>query len=181
MNPIHSFPQYTETIPSCRFILANTETLHEKIAQLSERVRLLEDGLQTAQSQLSNQPHPLLAPELLKIKTSQELYGGPQSVPQAVSPPPPQEASTSRDERLRESVSALSIGNRTEAAPSSSPMDVDHHPLLEVPQDILQLSATFPFPWCLDLGIRRRIRAALPPRADALAICEEARKNALWQ
>jgi hypothetical protein len=60
-------------------------------------------------------------------------------------------------------------------------MDVDQHPPLEVPQDILQLSATFPFPWCLDLAIRKRIRAALPSREDALGICEEARKNALWQ
>ncbi|KAJ7700280.1 hypothetical protein B0H14DRAFT_3034208 [Mycena olivaceomarginata] len=52
-----------------RFILANTEQLHEKITQLSERVRLLEDGLESVSAE-----HPLLAPDLRRIKTSQELY-----------------------------------------------------------------------------------------------------------
>lgn len=51
----------------------------------------------------------------------------------------------------------------------------------EVPPDILQLSATFPFPWAVDLKIRKRIRDALPPRAEAQRVCEEARRNALWQ
>ncbi|KAF7365020.1 4Fe-4S ferredoxin-type domain-containing protein [Mycena venus] len=52
-----------------RFILANTEQLHEKITQLSERVRQLEDGLESFSAE-----HPLLAPDLRRIKTSQELY-----------------------------------------------------------------------------------------------------------
>ncbi|KAF8175186.1 hypothetical protein K438DRAFT_2045735, partial [Mycena galopus ATCC 62051] len=52
-----------------RFILANTEQLHEKITQLSEPVRQLEDGLESVSGQ-----HPLLAPDLRRIKTSQELY-----------------------------------------------------------------------------------------------------------
>jgi hypothetical protein len=51
----------------------------------------------------------------------------------------------------------------------------------EVPPDILQLSATFPFPWQMDLKIRARIRDALPPRPEAQFICEEAHRNALWQ
>jgi hypothetical protein len=51
----------------------------------------------------------------------------------------------------------------------------------EVAPDILQLSTTFPFPWMVDLSIRKRIRDALPPKAEAQRICEEARANALWQ
>ena len=47
--------------------------------------------------------------------------------------------------------------------------------------DILQLSATFPFPWVVDMSMRNRIRDALPPRAEAQRICEEARNNAIWQ
>lgn len=83
--------------------------------------------------------HPLLAPELRRIKTSQELY-----VPAGASTP------------------------EAAAAPTVAP-------------DILQLSVTFPFPWSVDLKIRQRIRDALPPRAEAQALCEEARRNALWQ
>ncbi|KAJ6508508.1 hypothetical protein C8R45DRAFT_967653 [Mycena sanguinolenta] len=118
-----------------RFILANTEQLHEKITQLSERVRQLEDGLESVSAQ-----HPLLAPDLRRIKTSQELYV------------PPNAALTT---------------------------DADSTPI--VSPDILQLSVTFPFPWTMDLKIRQRIRDALPPRAEAQALCEEARRNALWQ
>ncbi|KAJ2931854.1 hypothetical protein H1R20_g5236, partial [Candolleomyces eurysporus] len=167
-----------------RFILANTEQLHEKIAQLSERVRQLEDGLQTVQSRVSNQPHPLLAPELLKIKTSQELYGGPQASALTPGASTSNDPGISKDDKLRESVHALSIDGRSESAASGSRMDVDQPrggTPPEVPQNILQLSATFPFPWSLDLKIRTRIREALPPRAEAEVICEEARKNALWQ
>ncbi|KAJ7069663.1 fungal-specific transcription factor domain-containing protein [Mycena amicta] len=120
-----------------RFILANTEQLHDKITQLSDRVRQLEDGLESVHAE-----HPLLAPDLRRIKTSQELY-----VPQTNGSPPSQDATVA--------------------------------PI--VPPDILQLSVTFPFPWSVDLKIRQRIRDALPPRPDAQALAEEARRNALWQ
>lgn len=85
--------------------------------------------------------HPLLVPELRRIKTSQELYV------------PPANAALTSD---------------AASAPVVAP-------------DILQLSITFPFPWSVDLKIRQRIRDALPPRAEAQALCEEARRNALWQ
>ncbi|KAJ7918722.1 hypothetical protein B0H13DRAFT_2231112 [Mycena leptocephala] len=52
----------------CRFVLANTEVLHEKISELATRVRQLEDGLAQSHALHSLQPHPLLAPELLNIK-----------------------------------------------------------------------------------------------------------------
>lgn len=50
------------------FVLASTQELHEKIAQLATRVRELEDGLRGSHSLVSNEQHPLLAEELLKIK-----------------------------------------------------------------------------------------------------------------
>ena len=77
-----------------RFILANTEQLHEKITQLSDRVRQLEEALETVQSTNTDRPHPLLAPDLLRIKTSQDLYG----VHQSAAPPLP-DSSTSYKER----------------------------------------------------------------------------------
>ncbi|EGO22241.1 hypothetical protein SERLADRAFT_440265 [Serpula lacrymans var. lacrymans S7.9] len=51
---------------------ANTEVLHDKIGQLAHRVRHLEDALSEAHAARSRDPHPLLAPELLKIKSPLE-------------------------------------------------------------------------------------------------------------
>ncbi|KAF8650016.1 hypothetical protein AX16_005468 [Volvariella volvacea WC 439] len=170
-----------------RFILANTEQLHDKILQLSDRVRQLEDALEVLQSSCSNQPHPLLAPELLRIKTSQDLYG---ASPQPMAPDRPLGP---KDEPLRESVATLSISQTPEhcyvtksEGQESTASDPDLQRNREptpprVPPDILQLSATFPFPWVVDLKIRQRIRDALPPRKEAHQICQEARRNALWQ
>ena len=113
--------------------------------------------------------HSLLTPELLKIKTSQELYGsaGPFSPPDA------------RGDSLHHSVGALSLSSQptlsAEYMSRNSPP-----PSPDVALDILQLSTTFPFPWAVDVNMCQRIREALPPRAVAQRICEEARNNALW-
>ncbi|PFH53342.1 hypothetical protein AMATHDRAFT_45610 [Amanita thiersii Skay4041] len=172
-----------------RFILANTEQLHEKIFQLSDRVRQLEEALETLQASYSNQPHPLLTPELLRIKTSQDLYTQQPTVEQQTGGA---SSISQRDETLRQSVVALSLnksmtnssgitlGSIPDAS-SSKNYGLESSAPPEVPPDILQLSATFPFPWSVDLKIRKRIRDALPPREEAQAICEEARRNALWQ
>ena len=53
---------------STRFVLASTQELHEKISELSGRVRELEDALRAAYSQLTDEKHPLLTEELLRIK-----------------------------------------------------------------------------------------------------------------
>jgi hypothetical protein len=160
-----------------RFILANTEQLHEKITQLSDRVRQLEEALEGAQATSSSHPHPLLSPDLLRIKTSQDLYTISQN---AV--PPPDPSPSHKDDYLRDPA-----GSPSQIHPSNG----NNHPIEEpeptespppeVPPDILQLSATFPFPWSVDLRIRKRIREALPPRHEAQIICEEAQRNALWQ
>jgi hypothetical protein len=52
----------------CRFVLANTEALHDKINELSNRVRHLEDALARSHAANSTYPHPLLTEELLQIK-----------------------------------------------------------------------------------------------------------------
>ena len=57
-----------------RYILANTEKLHEKILQMSERIRELEVALEAMQSNSSLSPHPLLCHERLLIKNHMELY-----------------------------------------------------------------------------------------------------------
>ncbi|TFK74898.1 hypothetical protein BDN72DRAFT_758817 [Pluteus cervinus] len=51
-----------------RFVLANTEVLHDKISQLASRIRQLEDALGKSHSLNSPHPHPLLSDDLLRIK-----------------------------------------------------------------------------------------------------------------
>jgi hypothetical protein len=54
------------------FVLASTQELHEKITELCSRARDLEDALKTAHAHNSNESHPLLSEELLKIKAPLE-------------------------------------------------------------------------------------------------------------
>ncbi|KAI0691234.1 hypothetical protein BC835DRAFT_1279571 [Cytidiella melzeri] len=60
---------------STRFVLASTQDLHEKINELSNRVRELEDGLRASHSQHSQGPHPLLSEDLLRIKAPLQREG----------------------------------------------------------------------------------------------------------
>ncbi|KAL5480242.1 hypothetical protein ACEPAI_1512 [Sanghuangporus weigelae] len=53
-----------------RFILSDTDELHTKIIEMSNRIRQLEDALANLQATVSRDPHPLLEPDLLAIKHS---------------------------------------------------------------------------------------------------------------
>ncbi|KAL1745278.1 hypothetical protein HDZ31DRAFT_82070 [Schizophyllum fasciatum] len=168
-----------------RFILANTEQLHTKIQQLSDRVRNLEQALQGY-----NPEDPLLASELLLIKTAQEFHAtgnapsspnGPGSMSFAQGQA---QAQQTKEESLHKSVSSMTIA--PPVTPSIPTCKDDNTPreengIVQVPPGVLQLSMSFPFPWAVDISVRQRIRDALPVRAEAEAICEEARRNALWQ
>ncbi|KAI0340282.1 hypothetical protein BDW22DRAFT_1360218 [Trametopsis cervina] len=57
-----------------RFILADTDRLHKKITEMSDRIRQLEDGLAILQSSTTRESHPLLRPDLLSIKSGLELH-----------------------------------------------------------------------------------------------------------
>ncbi|PCH44398.1 hypothetical protein WOLCODRAFT_76356 [Wolfiporia cocos MD-104 SS10] len=58
-----------------RFVLASTQELHEKIAQLSTRIRDLEDGLRQSHAHQSVEQHPLLTEDLLLIKAPIQREG----------------------------------------------------------------------------------------------------------
>ncbi|KAF8335644.1 hypothetical protein F5887DRAFT_1079053 [Amanita rubescens] len=152
--------------PGSRYILESREQLEDKISQLSSRMWQLEDALEAS---CSNQPHPLLAPGLRSVKTSQDLY-------------------TSQSVLTQQTIPANNNASRVEPIRSMHPQNANSkQPSRQVsippeaPPDALQLSTSFPFPWSMDLSVRKRIRDALPPLAEAQAICAEARKNALWQ
>ncbi|TFK26171.1 hypothetical protein FA15DRAFT_637937 [Coprinopsis marcescibilis] len=51
-----------------RFVLATTQELHEKINELCQRVRDLEDALRASHNKVSQETHPLLTEDLLKVK-----------------------------------------------------------------------------------------------------------------
>ncbi|KAI6145257.1 fungal-specific transcription factor domain-containing protein [Pisolithus tinctorius] len=58
-----------------RFVLADTEQLHDKMSRMSDRIRHLEDALAILQSSVSpGEQHPLLSRDLLSVKSSIELY-----------------------------------------------------------------------------------------------------------
>ncbi|KAK7680387.1 hypothetical protein QCA50_016627 [Cerrena zonata] len=58
-----------------RFILADTDRLHRKIVEMSDRIRQLEDALAILQASTgARDPHPLLSRDLLGIKSGIELH-----------------------------------------------------------------------------------------------------------
>ncbi|GJE93089.1 fungal-specific transcription factor domain-containing protein [Phanerochaete sordida] len=57
-----------------RFILADTDRLHKKITEMSDRIRQLEDALAITQSSATRETHPLLRPDLLGIKSGLDLH-----------------------------------------------------------------------------------------------------------
>ena len=63
-----AIPSLIQRSVSFSFVLASTQELHEKISELANRVRSLEDALRADHAQLTSEPHPLLNEDLLKIK-----------------------------------------------------------------------------------------------------------------
>ena len=47
-----------------RVLVEEADRLNKKNAELSERIRLLEEGLASIQAGISNEPHPLLSPPI---------------------------------------------------------------------------------------------------------------------
>ncbi|TDL21996.1 hypothetical protein BD410DRAFT_789077 [Rickenella mellea] len=56
-----------------RFVLADTEQLHRKLVEMSERIRQLEDAL-AIETANSPTPHPLLHPDLLALRRGIEVF-----------------------------------------------------------------------------------------------------------
>ncbi|KAH8104572.1 fungal-specific transcription factor domain-containing protein [Cristinia sonorae] len=160
-----------------RFILANTEQLHDKIKCMSERIRQLEEALHSLQSQLSPNEHPLLSQELLLIKKSPELFG----VEQQLASSSADNHAGGRDCAVAMTGRAESVSSTREADPSASNRGDED----QFPEDFVQHSRSFPSPWSisqeLNPSMRQRIRDMLPPLLEAQYLCEQARKYAFWQ
>ncbi|KAG6890157.1 hypothetical protein C0992_002962 [Termitomyces sp. T32_za158] len=88
-----------------RFILADTDQLHKKIAEMSHRIRQLEDALAILQSTVSDQRHPLLEDDMLKVKFGPEAHNGQH---------PPSPENVDQSQRSAPSIDALgtlTLGN----------------------------------------------------------------------
>ena len=93
-----------------RLVLANTEELHDQIDQLRARNRELENALRLMQENVSDQPHPLLRTDVLRIPG---LHHGSSSGP-----------STSSSSK---SPTASRVSPITHSTPMEVTLEEDHH------------------------------------------------------
>ncbi|KAL5507683.1 hypothetical protein ACEPAH_5301 [Sanghuangporus vaninii] len=155
-----------------------------KIAELSKRIRQLEDALQISHDAVSNAPHPLLAEDLLQIKSGETLF------------------STEKDEdtadaNLADQFGTLAVGNGGAevyygyTGPThdvltrkmvSSEIDAQAEPQLTLPPYVSYLSKTFPFtPLYLPVPeLQECIEEMLPPYSRATALVEAYLTNLSW-
>ncbi|KAI0367566.1 hypothetical protein BV20DRAFT_970323 [Pilatotrama ljubarskyi] len=167
-----------------RFILADTDQLHRKISEMSERIRQLEDALAIFQAGISHERHPLLRDELLTIKFGPEVRR------------------TVDEEHTRDMLSSsidalgtLTVGEHGEtkyfgrSAGSetliSTTSDVDDEgeavPSLNEPE-LANVAITFPLaiiPEGTDALIEK-LESRLPPQPRAWALCETFLEHSSW-
>lgn len=166
-----------------RFILADTEQLHRKISEMSERIRQLEDVVALFQAGISNERHPLLRDELLTIKFGPEVR---RTVDEE-----------NTREKLSQSIDALgtlTIGDHGEtkyfgrSGGSESlflvntPPDGDDSDMLQMSADLENIGLSFPLA-IVDDGhdaILDRLEAQLPPRPRAWSLCEAYIAHFTW-
>ncbi|TBU30737.1 hypothetical protein BD311DRAFT_754294 [Dichomitus squalens] len=164
-----------------RFVLANTEALHDKITVLANRVRALEDALEEAHSNLSSEAHPLLSNELRALKRPLERES-------------PEEQAQEQEQEVVESINvgSLSIsesghtqffGGMANAWQEAGSDDEEINPQLQLPTEIPWLSHTFPFSTAVTetaAGIRETVLASLPDHAKARELVTIYYKHAAW-
>ncbi|KAF9477057.1 hypothetical protein BDN70DRAFT_862320 [Pholiota conissans] len=177
-----------------RFILADTEQLHEKIYEMSNRIRQLEDALAILQSSVTDQRHPLLSEELLKIKFGSEAIN-------------PKHAELSdADSAINKSIDSLgtlSLGSsgkmqyfggsagsetlmmRADEEANHSSDDEEHEstpPRPDVFTEVEKLANLFPFTAKGRPNVRalELLETFLPPQEKALEMCDSFMNHAAY-
>ncbi|TEB30149.1 hypothetical protein FA13DRAFT_1733962 [Coprinellus micaceus] len=165
-----------------RFVLADTNQLHSKIAEMGHRIRELEDALSIYQSSVSSEPHPLLRDDLLGIKFGPERRQTQDEKP--ISQPPAETAISA--------LGTLTIGDRGEAkyfgpsAGSEAGADLDDSECEDdIPSDIsleiARMIASFPFD--SNGNFEKAVNLLfdrLPPQTRASSLCETYLEQAAW-
>ncbi|KAJ7657379.1 fungal-specific transcription factor domain-containing protein [Mycena polygramma] len=157
-----------------RFILADTDQLHSKIAEMSQRIRQLEEALAILQAVVSNERHPLLATDLLSIKFAAEAPV--RTDPPANDQPPSIDA-----------LGTLTLGDSGEvkyfgrSAGSETLLvaedysDEEDDPCTQdppLPADIAEIGGLFPSGHARAAKLQR-IRTLLPSYDRAVDLCEQ--------
>ncbi|EJD44866.1 hypothetical protein AURDEDRAFT_166048 [Auricularia subglabra TFB-10046 SS5] len=165
--------------PGNRFVLADTQHLHEKIEAMSRRIAELEDALATLQSQLSNEKHPLLTDELMHLKA----------------PPPTQHVESSMKdatETISDALGTLTLGQRPHffghhAASDyllarEIPSDTPGSSACALPIDVFVLGCAFPMTSIRDGREKVSLRLAdwLPSVQQAWYLVEAYYRDAAW-
>ncbi|OBZ73747.1 putative transcriptional regulatory protein C1F7.11c [Grifola frondosa] len=161
-----------------RFILADTDQLHRKISEMSERIRQLEDALAIFQAGVSHERHPLLRDELLSIKFGPEVRR------------------TVDEEHTRDALSksidalgTLTVGDHGEtkyfgrsagSETSSHEEEGDAVPPLE--PEIANLAITFPLTIAEDGfdAVLDQLESHLPSQPRAWSLCEAYIEHFTW-
>ncbi|KAH9935867.1 uncharacterized protein BXZ73DRAFT_45273 [Epithele typhae] len=168
-----------------RFVLANTEVLHDKITSLANRVRTLEDALYDANSHLSTEPHPLLSDELRALKRPLER----ESQEEQEQEPEPEvvESINVGSLSITESGHTKFYGGMANAwyllQNEAGSEEEDDSPQMQLPTEIPWLSHSFPFYAAVSEtapGIRTSVLGALPDHARARELVNLYYKHAAW-
>ncbi|KAF8233042.1 hypothetical protein L208DRAFT_1268931 [Tricholoma matsutake] len=178
-----------------RFVLADTEKLHQKIGQMSDRIRQLEDALAILQSTQTRDPHPLLHRDLLKIKSSIDLH----SAAEGEDGLPNQEEDIEESQyidafgtlAIREDGAATfygrSAGSESLLIGEASSPNSDRNTLdwpgsgpQTLPSPIAQLSNAFPLSSNIHATSFDSLQSHLPPWPNAWRLCELYLEQAPW-
>ncbi|KIK57140.1 hypothetical protein GYMLUDRAFT_46373 [Collybiopsis luxurians FD-317 M1] len=159
-----------------RFILANTEQLHSKIQDMSEHIRRLEEALEKSSN--NSNPHPLLQPEMLSVKSTMELYGVTQPKHNGTAIPVSSERNFDRDSPFGDSerkwdsqMSSVAAGKQREDTMEAQIQSLS----VSFPQGDGRLSSG------PNVQLREYIRSQLPPRQESAYLWEQLQAHAAWQ
>ncbi|EJD41074.1 hypothetical protein AURDEDRAFT_186731 [Auricularia subglabra TFB-10046 SS5] len=163
-----------------KFILADTQQLHEKIDAMSKRIAELEDALAALQSQISDEKHPLLSDDLVLVKA----------------PPLTQDVSVAAlakeaTDKLAENFGTLTLGERANFFGQHAAADyvITEESQLETPAstvslplDILLLAGSFPTTNIRDTRCQVAIELAtwLPSAPQALKLVQAYYTHFAW-
>ncbi|KAI0080188.1 hypothetical protein K474DRAFT_1590474 [Panus rudis PR-1116 ss-1] len=168
-----------------RFVLANTEELHEKISVLSTRVRELEDALQDVWRTQSSEPHPLLSPDLLQLKRPLERESSEAIKEQEVDPSEVIDAVGSLS--ITESGQTKFFGTTANAwylLQNEAEQDDEEGDLhLHMPTDLPWLNHAFPLATAVGesaMAVRASLLKSLPDMRKARHMAEIYYRHAAW-
>ncbi|KAH8080733.1 fungal-specific transcription factor domain-containing protein [Cristinia sonorae] len=176
-----------------RFILADTDRLHQKITAMSDRIRQLEDALAILQSSVSRDQHPLLRRELLDIKSGLTLHSATNSKP----PEPGSEETQEEESTYLDTFGTLAVRDDGAAtfygrSAGTESLLLDEQPDTKEPEEqltnplpstIQRLTTTFPSqPTGPHAGMDMSglIETYLPPWPRAAHLCDLYLEQSQW-